>query len=358
MSAHPIHAATIRQAVVLVDDRDGAASLLPVAGRPFLAWVVRELCRYGVEEVLLVASASAGQVAALLPGITAMLPPLLHGGMTGAPPFRVELAGAAVAQVRDRLAERFLLVSGDRLFDGSWAGLLADAARDDDSVLARVLRSGDGTDTGIVVLRRGIDALLPEREDAQATYRDGTVLRPAAQARPAPRPAVIFDRDGVLNLDHGYVGHREKFEWTEGAREAVRAVHEQGWHVFVATNQSGVARGYYDEPAVHALYDWMRGELHAFGATIDDWRYCPTHPEGSVPAYARESDWRKPAPGMLLDMIRAWELDPAQCVMIGDQPTDMAAAEAAGVRGFRFAGGSLHDFVRQTVLPTGARVAA
>ncbi|HEY1496738.1 MAG TPA: HAD-IIIA family hydrolase, partial [Candidatus Solibacter sp.] len=160
------------------------------------------------------------------------------------------------------------------------------------------------------------------------------------------RKALFLDRDGVVNLDHGWVGTRDRFDWSPGAREAIRDATAAGWHVFVVTNQSGVARGHYDEAAVAALHAWMADEVRRAGGTIDDIRYCPFHEDAVVPAYRRASDWRKPAPGMLLDLIRAWELDPAQCVMIGDQPSDMAAAEAAGIAARRYPGGDLAAFVR------------
>jgi D-glycero-D-manno-heptose 1,7-bisphosphate phosphatase len=149
----------------------------------------------------------------------------------------------------------------------------------------------------------------------------------------------------VVNVDHGYVGTRDRFEWTPGAREAIRVATDAGCHVFVVTNQSGVARGHYDEAAVIALHGWMADEARRAGGTIDDVRYCPFHEDGVVPAYRRASDWRKPAPGMLLDLMRAWELDPTRCVLVGDQESDMAAARAAGIAGELFTGGNLAEFV-------------
>jgi D,D-heptose 1,7-bisphosphate phosphatase len=163
------------------------------------------------------------------------------------------------------------------------------------------------------------------------------------------RRALFLDRDGVINVDHGWVGTRDRFEWTPGVFEAIRAASDAGWHVFVVTNQSGVARGHYDEAAVATLHAWMTDEVRRAGGTIDDIRYCPFHEEASVPAYRHASDWRKPAPGMLLDLIRAWELDPARCVLVGDQESDMAAAKAAGIAAYRFVEGNLAEFVRPII---------
>ena len=163
------------------------------------------------------------------------------------------------------------------------------------------------------------------------------------------RRALFLDRDGVINVDHGYVGSRDRFEWMPGAREAIRYATEAGWLVFIVTNQSGVARGFYTEDAVRNLLAWIAEECRLAGGRIDDFRYCPFHPDATVEAYRRDSDWRKPAPGMLLDLMRAWDLQPNHCAMIGDQLTDMAAAERAGLLGHLFPGGDLLAFVR-TVL--------
>jgi D-glycero-D-manno-heptose 1,7-bisphosphate phosphatase len=160
------------------------------------------------------------------------------------------------------------------------------------------------------------------------------------------RRALFLDRDGVVNVDHGHVGSRDRFEWIPGALGTIRHATASGWHVFIVTNQSGVARGFYDEAAVNDLLNWIADEARRHGGTIDDARYCPFHPGAVVPAYRAISDWRKPGPGMLRDLIRAWELDPARCVMIGDQPTDIEAAAAAGVEGHLFRGGNLLSFAQ------------
>ena len=135
-----------------------------------------------------------------------------------------------------------------------------------------------------------------------------------------------------------------------GAQDAVRLAVGHGWHVFVATNQSGIARGLYSEADAKSLLGWMADELRRHGGTIDDVRFCPYHPEATLPAYRRASDWRKPGPGMILNLIADWELVPRHCVLIGDQDTDMQAAASAGIAGVLFDGVDLRETVEAIVL--------
>jgi D,D-heptose 1,7-bisphosphate phosphatase len=169
---------------------------------------------------------------------------------------------------------------------------------------------------------------------SEALTRTGSDMAKALQ-----RPAVFFDRDGVLNHDKGYTHRREDFHWVEGAPEAIRLCNDAGFYVFVVTNQAGIARGYYDASTVEALHRWMNQDLKPFGAHIDDFRYCPHHPEGVVEEFATRCECRKPAPGMILDLAAAWPLDLSRSFLVGDKESDLAAARAAGIDGILFRGG-------------------
>jgi D-glycero-D-manno-heptose 1,7-bisphosphate phosphatase len=159
------------------------------------------------------------------------------------------------------------------------------------------------------------------------------------------RPAVFLDRDGTLNEDTGYVHRWEDFRWLPGAKAAIRRLHDSGAYVFIVTNQSGVARGMFGEDAVTALHARMRDDLRASGADIDDIRYCPHHPDASIAAYRQVCACRKPAPGMILDLLAHWPVDAAASVMVGDKEIDAQAGRAAGIGAEIVCSGELEGFV-------------
>jgi D-glycero-D-manno-heptose 1,7-bisphosphate phosphatase len=160
------------------------------------------------------------------------------------------------------------------------------------------------------------------------------------------RPAVFFDRDGVLNEDDGYVFEITKLRWIDGAREAVKAANDAECLVFVVTNQSGVARGLFEESDVEALHKWMTDDLARIGAHIDAFEYCPYHPEALIEQYRLASRRRKPAPGMINDLLERFPVDVSRSIFIGDKPTDLEAARAAGIQGCLYSSGNLAEFLR------------
>jgi D-glycero-D-manno-heptose 1,7-bisphosphate phosphatase len=163
------------------------------------------------------------------------------------------------------------------------------------------------------------------------------------------RPAAFLDRDGVLNVDTGYVYRIDQLEWVTDATEAVRLLNETGLIVIVVTNQSGVARGLYDEAAVHQLHAYMQDVLQAKGAHVDAFYYCPHHPDGTIKEFAVDCQCRKPGTGMLEQAAREWPIDFSRSFLIGDRDADMAAAAAFKIRGVRFDAHaeSLLDLVRR-----------
>lgn len=167
------------------------------------------------------------------------------------------------------------------------------------------------------------------------------------------RPTAFLDRDGVINLDHGFVHTIDRVEWVEGAIAAIKLLNDLGYLVFVVTNQSGIARGRYDEAAVEALHQWMAGQMAAAGARVDAFYFCPHHPEGARDDLRFVCDCRKPAPGMLLRAIAEWPVDRSRSFLIGDRFTDVEAAQAAGIAGHLFTGGNLLEKVRDVISRSG-----
>jgi len=145
------------------------------------------------------------------------------------------------------------------------------------------------------------------------------------------RPALFLDRDGVINVDHGYVYRQDDFEFVDGIFELVAQAHRLGYLVIIVTNQAGIGRGYYGEADFYALMGWVRDQFVQQGGKIDAVYFCPEHPEYGIEKYRRDTEFRKPGPGMFLQAKREWNIDMKCSIMVGDKPSDMEAAYAAGV---------------------------
>jgi histidinol-phosphate phosphatase family protein len=163
--------------------------------------------------------------------------------------------------------------------------------------------------------------VLPDAAEVEIVTRE-TALR--------TRPGILLDRDGTIIVDHGYVGSVDRVEFIDGAADAIAAFNRAGLPVVVVTNQAGVARGYYGIEDVIAVHEHIAGHLAQHGAHIDLFLFCPYHPDGVVPAFARASEDRKPSPGMAKAAEIALGLDLTASWVVGDRPEDVGLAARIG----------------------------
>jgi len=399
----------LTQAVILVGGRgtrlgqltaDTPKPLLPVGERPFLDTLIETVARHGLTRVVLLGGYLGERIVERYRSID-----LAGAEVTCVVEPEPAGTGGALRHAAGLLDDTFLLCNGDSIFDINWldlltlpvpetvVGRLALRAVAPGGRYGRVALGDDGMiwgfhgaeaghdgpiNAGIYVLRRSvleaIDRLpcsieqdvfprLAVAGQLAGRIYDGYFLDigvPEDFARaqteiPARRcrPAVFLDRDGVLNHDTGYVHRPDQFRWVDGAPEAIRRLNERGFYVFLVTNQAGVAHGYYEEETVRTLHRWMAEALQRQGAHIDGWEYCPYHPEGARPEYRRESQRRKPGPGMLEDCFARWPIARGGSFLIGDRESDLGAAAAAGVEGYLFTGGDLLALVDRVLRERG-----
>jgi D-glycero-D-manno-heptose 1,7-bisphosphate phosphatase len=354
---------TVRQCAVLIGGlgtRLGQLTaatpkpLLTCGDRPFLAWLLRELLRYGIDDFLLLTGYLPEVVQAALPAITASLPRDVRITCS-TEPVRAG-TGGALYYAREHLAERFLLCNGDSMLDCNLARLLAAAATDPKAVIGRMMlrRLDDASRYGVVEchgdhvtafqerpqpgspgtinagiyllnrsvlvdigpvssLERDVLPALAKRGALRGTVGSGYFIDIGIQADleraqtelPARlhRGALFLDRDTLIAGGTG-----SPFTWQPGAIDTIRAATDAGVHVFVVVNPSDIV----DDARDNAQRQWMSDEIHAAGGTLDDPRFHRLAP-GSSP---RES----------LDLIAKWEIDPARGLLISNASVDAATA--------------------------------
>jgi D-glycero-D-manno-heptose 1,7-bisphosphate phosphatase len=147
------------------------------------------------------------------------------------------------------------------------------------------------------------------------------------------KPALFMDRDGTINEQMGYINHLSRFLVLPRVPEAVRLLNENHVLAILVSNQSGVARGYHPIELVHQLHAYLQTTLKKQRAFLDAVYFCPHHPGGSIPEYAKACACRKPETGLIDQACEAFDIDLAKSYVVGDRHTDMDMAQRAGMRG-------------------------
>lgn len=157
------------------------------------------------------------------------------------------------------------------------------------------------------------------------------------------KKALFLDRDGIINLDFGYVHQSKDFEFIDGIFDLCRYAQDMGYEIYVITNQAGIARGYYTVEDFKQLTEWMVAEFAKEDVTINNVYFCPHHPEKGVNEFVKKCKCRKPAPGMLMKAQKEHDIDLGHSIFIGDKVSDMEAAEAAGIHNKVLVESRYHD---------------
>ncbi|MBN9546636.1 MAG: HAD-IIIA family hydrolase [Alphaproteobacteria bacterium] len=369
--------------------------LLPVNGKPFLDHLIHRAARFGFTDIVLLAGYLGDQVLARYAG------PQRIAGRDVQVRVVVERepagTGGALRYLDGIADEYFLLMNGDSWFDmdlrafagaplvkptlakialrrlensGRYGGVILDRDRIVDFAAAGAGNGDSLINAGIYLASRELigevrqipcslerDIFAPMAKEGrlsgasfEGTFIDIGIADDYARAETVlrdnlHRPAVFFDRDGVLNLDEGYTHKPDALHWNPGAVAAVRAVNAAGWYVFVVTNQAGVGHGHYGEKDVDIFHRHMEAELAREGAHIDEFVYCPFHPDAKLAAYRRDSAYRKPNPGMILDILARWPVDAPRSFLVGDRDSDLKAAAGASIGAYLYSGGDLNALV-------------
>lgn len=176
--------------------------------------------------------------------------------------------------------------------------------------------------------------------------------------------AIFLDRDGVINIDKGYVHKIEDFKFYPGVFEALKKLQDADYKLLIVTNQSGIALDYYTEEDFFRLTDYMLSEFSKRGIKIDKVYYCPHHENGTNPKYTMKCDCRKPESGMIKQGIEEFNIDPSKSFLVGDKENDIKAAHKEGIKailvktghGMKYVDNTEADYIAEDLLDAVSRI--
>jgi D-glycero-alpha-D-manno-heptose 1-phosphate guanylyltransferase len=367
---------------------DVCKPMAPVAGRPFLRYVLNQLDSAGFGHVVIADGYRREQIENYFMGTYRGLQidyssedePLLTGGA-------VKKALAACSN------DRVFVLNGDTWFDVDFTAMEVAAESDPVAVLgAKRMRDFDRYGTldvassglirafrekapcdeglingGVYLLRHDALDSMPLKFSLETEFFEKIVDKECLNAvecagsfidigvpedyqraqmmfeemKPKGCRLAMFDRDGTINVDTGHLHEPNKIELIpQTVRSMQRYAKDPAWRIAVVTNQAGIAKGFYGVREMRETNEAIGQMLAAFGVDVAGWYFCPHHPD-----YTGPCECRKPRPGMLLRAMRDFGADPAECVMYGDMEKDRLAAKAAGVRFVAVEGGASNWFV-------------
>lgn len=355
--------------------------MLEINEKPFLENLICMVERFGFDEILLLASHANSVITDYFSNhanINCKIKIILEEDPLG--------TGGAIVNAYNHLEDTFYCINGDSIIEGNWLALnpilknkykaiigLTEVSNPerygsidlDGNTVIKFCEKNKNTDSkvingGIYLLRKTIfkdfnkEFMSLEKDIFPELLKTGElgakkingyfidIGTPESLEEAKKRvwgknkKAVIFDRDGTLNVDKGYTYKVEDLLWIDGAKELIKYFNDLNYLVFVATNQAGIAKGKYTEEDMNKFHNAMKQSLFNSGAHIDKFYYCPYHSDGIIDIYKLDSEDRKPKTGMLKKITKDWNLSKKHMTMVGDRKTDIECAKNFNIHGILY----------------------
>jgi len=356
--------------------------MIEISGKPFLIYLFDMINRFGFDEIILLASHANSVLVNYFTNThykNCNIKIIIEDEPLG--------TGGALVNAYNHLDETFFCINGDSVIDGNWLSIIADFDVSCDAVIGltkteyperfgsivmdnnNLIKKFNEKNTsikselingGVYLLRKIIFKNLEKCNlSIEKDIFPNLVKNKKLRGKIIPgyfidigtpesldvaknrnwnqsKKAIIFDRDGTLNKDNGYTYKTSDLEWKAGAMELIKYLNDKNYLVFVATNQSGIARAKYTEDDMNTFHKEMQKQLRKIGAHIDKFYFCPYHVDGVIEKFKKDSICRKPNTGMLKDIKKEWHLTKENMYMIGDKDTDIECASNFNIESFLY----------------------